>query len=95
MIKRWVSLLKVNYKLTSIRQRVSVASNGVMYRTDKQGLIPALLTKWFDERVEMRKLVKKFNEEGDKDKEQYFDRRQYLQKIVIEFIVWCIRFTSI
>jgi DNA polymerase elongation subunit (family B) len=62
---------------------VSVASNGVMYRTDKQGLIPALLTKWFDERVEMRKLVKKFNEEGDKDKEQYFDRRQYLQKILL------------
>jgi DNA polymerase elongation subunit (family B) len=63
--------------------QVSVSSNGIMYRTDKQGLIPALLTKWFDERVEMRKLVKKFNEEGDKEKEQYFDRRQYLQKILL------------
>ena len=62
---------------------VSVASNGVMYRTDKQGLIPALLTKWFNERVEMRKLVKKFHEEGDKEKEEYFDRRQYLQKIIL------------
>ena len=48
---------------------LSIASNGVMYRTDKQGLIPALLTKWFNERVEMRKLVKKFNEQGDKEKE--------------------------
>ena len=54
-----------------------------MYRTDKQGLIPALLTKWFNERVEMRKLVKKFNEQGDKEKESYFDRRQYLQKILL------------
>jgi len=62
---------------------LSIASNGVMYRTDKQGLIPALLTKWFNERVEMRKLVKKFNEEGDKEKESYFDRRQYLQKILL------------
>ena len=62
---------------------VSIASNGVMYRTDKQGLIPALLTKWFNERVEMRKLVKKFHEEGDTEKEQYFDRRQYLQKIIL------------
>ena len=62
---------------------VSIASNGVMYRTDKQGLIPALLTKWFNERVEMRKLVKKFHEQGDKEKEQYFDRRQYLQKILL------------
>ena len=62
---------------------LSIASNGVMYRTDKQGLIPALLTKWFKERVEMRKLVKKFNESGDKKKEDYFDRRQYLQKILL------------
>jgi DNA polymerase elongation subunit (family B) len=63
--------------------QVSIASNGVMYRTDKQGLIPALLEKWFNERVEMRKLVKKFHEEGDKVKEQYFDRRQHIQKIVL------------
>jgi len=64
-------------------QTISIASNGVMYRTDKQGLIPALLSKWFNERVEMRKLVRKFNEQGDKKKEEYFDRRQYLQKILL------------
>ena len=49
---------------------LSISSNGVMYRTDKQGLIPALLTKWFNERVEMRKLVKKFHDQGDKKKSQ-------------------------
>jgi len=65
------------------KSNVSVASNGVMYRTDKKGLIPALLEKWFNERVEMRKLVKKYNEQGDKVKEEYFDRRQHIQKIVL------------
>jgi DNA polymerase elongation subunit (family B) len=65
------------------KSKVSIASNGVMYRTDKQGLIPALLEKWFNERVEMRKLVKKYNEQGDTEKEQYFDRRQHIQKIVL------------
>ena len=65
------------------KSNVSVASNGVMYRTDKKGLIPALLEKWFNERVEMRKLVKKYHEQGDTDKEQYFDRRQHIQKIVL------------
>lgn len=65
------------------KTKASIASNGVMYNTDKQGLIPALLTKWFNERVEFRKLVKKFNEQGDKEKEDYFDRRQYLQKILL------------
>ena len=38
---------------------VSIASNGVVYRTDKKGLIPAILTKWFEQRVEYRKLAKK------------------------------------
>jgi len=62
---------------------IGVATNGVMYRTDKDGLLPALLRKWFDERVEYRKLSKKFHEQGDKDKSEYFDRRQYLQKIIL------------
>ena len=62
---------------------VSISSNGIIYRTDKQGLIPALLEKWFNERVEMRKLVKKFHDEGDTEREQYFDRRQHIQKIVL------------
>ena len=64
-------------------EQISIATNGVMYRTDKTGLLPALLRKWYDERVEYRKLSKKFYEEGDKIKSDYFDRRQYLQKVVL------------
>ena len=54
------------------KNEVSVSSNGVLYRSDKQGLIPALLAKWFDTRVEYRKLMKKFGDEGDNDKYTYF-----------------------
>ena len=64
-------------------EQIGIATNGVMYRSDKDGLLPALLRKWFDERVEYRKLSKKFFEEGDKEKSDYFDRRQYLQKVVL------------
>ncbi len=64
-------------------KQIGVASNGVMYRSDKDGLLPALLRKWFDERVEYRKLSKKFHEQGDKEQSDYFDRRQYLQKIIL------------
>ena len=60
-----------------------VLTNGVMYRTDKDGLLPRLLRKWFDERVEYRKLSKKFFEQGDKEQSDYFDSRQYLQKILL------------
>ena len=62
---------------------ISIATNGVIYRKDKTGLLPALLKKWFDERVEYRKLSKKFHEQGDKEKSDYFERRQYLQKVVL------------
>ena len=65
------------------RKNVGVATNGVIYRTDKDGLLSALLRKWFDERVEYRKLSRKFHEEGDKEKSDYFDRRQYLQKVLL------------
>jgi len=62
---------------------VSVASNGVLYRMDKPGLIPAILSQWFDTRVEFRKLAKQFYEEGNEKQFQYYDRRQYLQKILL------------
>ena len=54
--------------------QVSISSNGIIYKTDKKGLIPALLEQWFDTRVEFRKLAKKFADEGDDEKYQYFNR---------------------
>ena len=67
--KKMGNLTETELKDYFDKTNVSIGSNGVMYRTDKQGLIPALLTKWFNDRVEMRKLVRNFNDEGDKDKE--------------------------
>ena len=63
--------------------KATIATNGVMYKSEVKGLLPALLEKWFDERVQYRKLSKKFHEEGDKNQSDYFDRRQYLQKILL------------
>jgi len=63
--------------------QVSISNNGILYRTDKQGLIPSLLSKWFDQRKEFRKLAKKFGDEGNEDKHGYFNRRQHIQKIVL------------
>ena len=61
-------------------------SNGVVYRTDKKGLILVILTKWFEQRVEYRKLFKKLSDEGDDEKYNYFNRRQYLQKVLLNSI---------
>ena len=65
------------------KNKVSISSNGILYRNDKKGLIPSILSKWFDERVEYKRLMKKYSDEGDKEKSGYFKRRQHVQKIVL------------
>ena len=64
-------------------EKLSISSNGILYRTDKPGLIPTLLDTWFNERVEFRKLAKKHSDSGDKKKYEYFNRRQHIQKIML------------
>jgi DNA polymerase elongation subunit (family B) len=74
-----------NKELSSMfaSNKVSISSNGILYRNDKKGLIPSILSKWFDERVEYKRLMKKYSDEGDKEKSGYFKRRQHVQKIVL------------
>jgi DNA polymerase elongation subunit (family B) len=61
----------------------SIASNGVIYRQDKKGCIPAILEEWFSKRVEYRKLEKKYGEEGDQEKYAFYKKRQLVQKILL------------
>lgn len=61
----------------------SVSSNGVIYRQDKRGCIPAILEEWFNQRVEFRKLEKKFGEAGDTAKYEFYAKRQLVQKILL------------
>jgi len=61
----------------------SISSNGVLYRQDKRGCIPEILSLWFDQRVEFRKLEKKYGEAGDMDKYEFYAKRQLVQKILL------------
>ena len=72
-----------DFKSYVTENNISISANGVLYRTDKTGLIPAILSKWFDERVEYRKLAKKFGNDGNTERYEYFDRRQLIQKIML------------
>ena len=62
---------------------ISISANGVIYKNNKQGLIPSILSKWFDERVEYKKLMKQFGNEGNTEKYEYFKKRQLVQKILL------------
>ena len=81
--KKKGQLTEVELKEFFDNNQVSISNNGILYRTDKQGLIPTLLSSWFDKRKEFRKLAKKFGDTGDEEKAGYFNRRQHIQKIVL------------
>ncbi len=65
------------------QQNLSVASNGCLYKCDKVGVIPDILIKWFNERVEMRKLEKKYGKENNKEMYEFYHQRQLVQKIML------------
>ena len=64
-------------------EKCSIGSNGAVYKTDKAGLIPAILDRWFKERVEYKDLRKKFEKEGNEAQAAYFDQMQYVTKILL------------
>ena len=74
---------KENLKKYLEESKYSVASNGVLYTQDKVGCIPGILDLWFQQRVEFRKLEKKYGQEGDKEKYAFYAKRQLVQKILL------------
>ena len=61
----------------------AIACNGVIYDQNKVGCIPDILKKWFAERVEYKKLMKKASDEKNKPEEVFWKRRQQVQKILL------------
>jgi DNA polymerase elongation subunit (family B) len=65
------------------KNKWSVSSNGVVYRTDTVGCIPGILDIWFNQRVEFKNEMKKYGKEGNKEKYAFFHKRQLVQKILL------------
>tara|TARA_B100001123_G_scaffold430329_1_gene550116 strand:+ start:735 stop:3260 length:2526 start_codon:yes stop_codon:yes gene_type:complete len=74
---------EIQLKKLFSENNITISSNGILYRNDRKGLIPVLLEKWFNERVEYKTLMKKYGNEGDDEKYGYFKRRQHIQKIIL------------
>lgn len=66
--------------------KFSISSNGVVYRQDMMGVVPTILDMWFKERVEYRKLQRKFSDEGNKEQTEFYKRRQLRQKIFLNSV---------
>ena len=74
------------FKKLIAESKLSVASNGVLYYKETAGVIPEILVKWFDERKDMRKMAKKYHEQGDESMYEFYEQRQKVQKVLLNSI---------
>ena len=77
------TITQENLKKFFERSKFSVASNGVLYRTDKVGCIPDILDLWFSQRVEFKNKMKEYGKSGEKEKYEWYKKRQLVQKILL------------
>ena len=58
-----------------------MSANGTIFTYEKEGIIPGLLKRWYAERKDMQKKLKEAIAAGDKEAEEYWDKRQLVKKI--------------
>jgi DNA polymerase elongation subunit (family B) len=63
--------------------KFTIASNGVLYRNDKVGILKEILDRWFQQRLEFKQRVKEAIKAQKTDEQEYWDRRQHIQKIFL------------
>jgi|694.fasta_scaffold04297_37 DNA polymerase elongation subunit (family B) len=57
-----------------------LSANGTIFRSDQEGVIPGLLTRWYSDRKDMQKKLK---ESKTKEDIEYWDKRQLVRKILL------------
>ena len=67
-------------------EKFTISSSGILYRTDKLGTIPEVVDVWFKQRLEYKKLMKEHKKNGNIELAGYYDRRQHVQKILLNSI---------
>jgi len=58
-----------------------LSSNGTIFTTEHEGVIPGLLKRWYAERKDLQKMLKKAKDAGNKAEIEYWDKRQLVKKI--------------
>jgi DNA polymerase elongation subunit (family B) len=59
----------------------AISANGTIFRCDTKGVVPNLLERWYAERKEMQKNLQNAIDTGDKEKIEFWDKRQLVKKI--------------
>ena len=60
-----------------------LSSNGTIFTQEFEGVIPGILKRWYAERKDLQKMLKKAKEAGNKAEIEYWDKRQLVKKILL------------
>ena len=60
-----------------------LSANGTIFSYAREAIIPGLLKRWYAERKDMQKKLKEAVVSGNKEQEEYWDKRQLVKKIVL------------
>ena len=58
-----------------------LSANGTIFTTEFEGVIPGILKRWYAERKDMQKMLKKAKEAENSAEIEYWDKRQLVKKI--------------
>ena len=58
-----------------------LSSNGTIFTTEHEGVIPGLQKRWYQERKELQAQLKKAKDANNKIEIEYWDKRQLVKKI--------------
>jgi DNA polymerase elongation subunit (family B) len=76
-----LSAAQVHELLFNNRQPWMLSANGTIFTHEKEGIIPGLLKRWYDERKELQVKLKDAINAGNYTEEEYWDKRQLVKKI--------------
>ena len=58
-----------------------LSANGTIFTTEFEGVIPGILKRWYTERKDMQKMLKKAKDAKNEAEIEYWDKRQLVKKI--------------
>jgi DNA polymerase elongation subunit (family B) len=81
--RREMNIPMDDFKAMLVEKNFSVSSAGIIYSQEKQGIIPEILEVWYNERKQFKNKAYEAGKAGDKETESFYDKRQHVQKILL------------
>lgn len=86
-VKLRCGIKQSSFDITEFRKylldnKYTISAIGVIYDSQKPGIIPSILETWMAEREEFRAMAKKYGKEGNTELARFFDAKQLTAKIL-------------